>query len=768
MSITTIWSILNNGVNDLNIKRGINIPMIQRDYVQGRKNNRATEIRKVFLTKINKSIINVVENNMPPLELDFIYGYIENDSFIPLDGQQRLTTLYLIHWYFAFKEQSLPKFEIPFSKFIYQTRQSSEDFLKSISTKLTDEDFNAIFIRKETFDSLIKDKNWYYISWKYDLTIQSAITMLDEIHLVFNNTDIMFSDLISEDNPPIMFNFLNVQNYGLSDDLYIKMNARGKSLTNFENLKAELGRFIELSNFNNNYEYSLKHSSGEKIVNVETYFVTRIDTVWTDYFWNLRNKETNEFDDKLLNLLAFISLNEAVITDLEKFEKCIADLDSNQSNLSYYKFISLELLNENTIINYINILDLIVSKNKLVNDYLVDEEYLKKRKIIEDTFVNDFNSNYEGRILFYAVFKFLLLNKTSLDTNELKKWDRIIRNVVRNTIYNTPKDFQDSMLSIDNMLEFYEGDIYQTFQELKIKGFDNQQIKEEKLKIALINKSQEWSKFIHEAESRPYLEGQIMILLSFSGIYNEYLENNLEWTSEISNANFNRINSYFSKYDKLFKDDGIRDFDEDIFRRALLVKGDYLLYSTNWSFLIDNHRDVSWKRLFKETGNFSNDYYIERCIYLKELFDEIDIKDVVGSMKKIIESHNCTDWRKDFIDNPILLEKSKRKYIKIYEFDNRYVLRKSKYNRYEDPEIKAILLKEILINNGFNDEDVELGYIDNLNQYGIKRIGRLRPKIVYNNDGKKMFLIKQWGEDDVESDKQSEFVNYLIETFCAK
>jgi len=140
MSLTTIWNVLNNTVTDHEIKRGIEIPMIQRDYAQGRKNNKASEIRKVFLNKLLITIKDVIGNNSLPLELDFVYGYLETETFIPLDGQQRLTTLYLLHWYFAFKEQKLSEFKTPFSKFSYQTRQSSEDFLKRINGGLLVDD----------------------------------------------------------------------------------------------------------------------------------------------------------------------------------------------------------------------------------------------------------------------------------------------------------------------------------------------------------------------------------------------------------------------------------------------------------------------------------------------------------------------------------------------------------------------------------------------------------------------------------------------------
>ena len=85
------------------------IPMIQRDYAHGREYGKAPLIRKRFLTEI---VNNLSDSSLPPLELDFIYGYTneqENNTgkkiiyFTPLDGQQRLTTLYLIHWFVAAK-----------------------------------------------------------------------------------------------------------------------------------------------------------------------------------------------------------------------------------------------------------------------------------------------------------------------------------------------------------------------------------------------------------------------------------------------------------------------------------------------------------------------------------------------------------------------------------------------------------------------------------------------------------------------------------------
>ena len=63
------------------------IPVIQRDYAQGRIDVKATEIRNNFLSAI---IDNLISNESAPLLLDFIYGSTADDNtFTPLDGQQR-------------------------------------------------------------------------------------------------------------------------------------------------------------------------------------------------------------------------------------------------------------------------------------------------------------------------------------------------------------------------------------------------------------------------------------------------------------------------------------------------------------------------------------------------------------------------------------------------------------------------------------------------------------------------------------------------------
>ena len=51
---------------------------------------------------------------------------------------------------------------------------------------------------------------------------------------------VFMARLTDTEHPAITFQLLDLENFGLSDDLYIKMNARGKPLTNFRNVQGPI------------------------------------------------------------------------------------------------------------------------------------------------------------------------------------------------------------------------------------------------------------------------------------------------------------------------------------------------------------------------------------------------------------------------------------------------------------------------------------------------------------------------------------------------
>ena len=185
-------------------KHKIEIPIIQRDYAQGRTGKE--EIRRNFLTALLKAI------NGKHLELDFVYGSVKNDILQPLDGQQRLTTLFLLHWYIAIKENRLEdKVKELLAKFTYETRTSSREFCNDLINK------GIVWNDEQKLSELIIDSPWFFLSWKKDPTIKAMLVMLDAIHDKFLDKGNVWDNLEN-----ISFHYIELQNFGLSDDLYIK------------------------------------------------------------------------------------------------------------------------------------------------------------------------------------------------------------------------------------------------------------------------------------------------------------------------------------------------------------------------------------------------------------------------------------------------------------------------------------------------------------------------------------------------------------------
>lgn len=302
---TTFWEFLQK-------KCKIEIPIIQRDYAQGRIGKE--KLREKFLADLKKALDSPLPKDEKVLKLDFVYGNLENDKLNPLDGQQRLTTLWLLHWYIAFKAGTLMENKAVFKNFSYETRISSREFCNKLS------DFD---VKQEgEIVSLIQKQTWFFSVWKQDPTIQAMLNMLggtpikdnkkndilDGIEEVFNDCDYSgyWEKLISKDCP-IIFYYLDLEGLSLSDDLYIKMNARGKNLTNFENFKADLVGFIKEKGWEDEWKKERINNRLEKDIerhneilkdedNPNKTFSHKLDTDWTNIFWIYKSKE-HKIDD---------------------------------------------------------------------------------------------------------------------------------------------------------------------------------------------------------------------------------------------------------------------------------------------------------------------------------------------------------------------------------------------------------------------------------------------------------------------------------------
>lgn len=123
----------------------IRIPKYQRDYVQG-------NYGRVCKKLLNDIKISIIDNKK--IDLGFVYGSVKNDYFEPIDGQQRLTTLFLIYVYFFVLTKDFTNLDILINNFDYQTRITSSRFFKSLAGMIN---YNVGC----SISEFVKNAEWY-------------------------------------------------------------------------------------------------------------------------------------------------------------------------------------------------------------------------------------------------------------------------------------------------------------------------------------------------------------------------------------------------------------------------------------------------------------------------------------------------------------------------------------------------------------------------------------------------------------------------------
>ena len=136
-------------------KQNIKIPLLQRDYVQGGR----IDIIEPFLNQL----ISALKEGTHEVNLNYIYGYDDKNEFIPIDGQQRLITLWLLHLYiYAKKADYFPV------KLKFESREFADNFCEQLRTNL------CSILKEDIRDSLkekIKDSNWFVSGWLLDTSV---------------------------------------------------------------------------------------------------------------------------------------------------------------------------------------------------------------------------------------------------------------------------------------------------------------------------------------------------------------------------------------------------------------------------------------------------------------------------------------------------------------------------------------------------------------------------------------------------------------------
>lgn len=618
----------------------VEIPIIQRDYAQGRKDKQ--EIRDNFLNALHVSL-----SESKSVKLDFIYGSNIENSFQPLDGQQRLTTLFLLHWYALLKDNhsDLESTNL-LKKFSYETRISSREFCSAIldnkiEIKSTDKDLS----------SKIMDSSWFFLSWKKDPTIDAMLRTIDDIHRRFFEIENLWEKL-SSDIGTISFYHVELENIGLTDDLYIKMNARGKLLSSFENFKASFEKYVNDNDW-------------EKGINSIDSFAFRIDTKWTDFLWK-KFRKNNSVDESIMRFMSSIIM---IRQSVERNENRINNISRLQESPN---FLRPEMISEASFKYLKECFELysrIVTQDIDIDLNFPLWRHKPKKNILseiifEDNVFGQLNSaSYTQKVLFFAQTEYLL-RVENFDLHNYYDWMRVIRNIIargsierngqRPDIIRSPATF-DGVINLISELSEGCADIY---DYLASKGklsssFAKDQIDEEKTKAKLFKLDIQNREVIFATEDNDLLMGRIEFAMYCIDCNNSIEGFEIERLKSIQRV----ISKYFQKEVEISND----------LRRALLsieVNGNYEFYGYWWSFwnvvsankrcLIDNFREL--------------EYYIYsgHKEYFKKLLLQLVNTELDVIIKNFDTAVNMPNWQKRLIMEPDLLDKkSKSNYIAI-------------------------------------------------------------------------------------------------------
>lgn len=388
------------------------IPRIQRDYAQGRQDSRTKEIRSNLLNDLF---------SMKNVSFNMIFGESDDGrNFIPIDGQQRLTLLFLLALY---GHKKVDKADMGLDKLFYSTRESSTEFWNYIIRL----DWKSLS-DTETVTDWCKNQNGFQWYWSMDPTVQSMLCVLDDIHKMYIESPLHYPDVGA-----IEFDIHDMTQTGLNETLYIKMNSRGKHLNAFEQIKSNLDAL--LSEGSDDYDTTVYNNYPWDIDGHDWSFAKKwaycMDRDWSNWFWD---PESASLDGTLLKLIlayTYVFLSRRVESKDKAdslVEKCKAEI------LPMLKLTSSEILSRN--LNITPSISHITGAFSVFND---------QHRLVDNTILR--RNYFEGLAR-------LLCNLVHANRNFASSWGDII------DLRNPELKFENKQLAILASLIFYNGDCY--------------------------------------------------------------------------------------------------------------------------------------------------------------------------------------------------------------------------------------------------------------------------------------------------------------------
>ena len=468
----------------------IYIPRIQRDYAQGRDNEEARVIRDNILDDVSTG---------RPLSLGIVFGVSEDRSmedgstkkcFIPIDGQQRLTTLYLLNLYGA------KRHKIDFDylhNFNYETRNASKDFMEELVDNWHG-DKNVSSLKEH-----IINQGWFLNYWLLDPNVDAVLNMLTSIDYRFANRKDVFENL-----DRISFEFLDLKSLDLNETLYLKMNSRGRKLSQFDKIKSEIDKLLPKSNVDLqtcNFDlYSDFHLNSLGSFTDKWRYC--IDRKWSDLFWD---KSTHTFD---VRFLAFL-INYLVACAGKEYKYADKLLNPDFSNPDFFlpwTYFFTYLKPEKNTDDYLKDISLILNKLLYNNE---------KSKIVKDLI--KIPKTYPERARQFGLLSYIGQDFNSI---EFKEWERFVNNYAVNTVEDKDTFFAFAKRIKEEFSAHSTNILTYLSSKYDANKYDSrEQLNEEYFKASIILGGGELELKIREAEKHPLLNGRIRPLIADSDHY---------------------------------------------------------------------------------------------------------------------------------------------------------------------------------------------------------------------------------------------------------
>lgn len=662
-------------LKDLLISYKVMVPQIQRDYAQGRESE--FELRKGFVTKIKQTI----QDNEPELNLDFIYGYTkkagkDEDVFIPLDGQQRLTTLWLIHWFLAPRIENKLVDEAKYlSKFTYETRVSSKCFCSNLfqqPLKIVDD---------IPLSQQITDAPWFMASWSSDPTVLAMLNMLDTLQEEISDKSKAWENLTIKEK--VTFDFIDIKSdeFKLTDELYIKMNSRGKPLTPFENFKAQFSGL--LASNNTDYENEVRDYKNT-VVGYQQYFAFNIDSAWMDLFWSYRAKTDNKIDNSIYRFINFIA-EYLFFRGNPTATSADAKMDFDFLNAVFSKKENIDFLFDS--LDFLSLLkDVNLFFESIFNEVSTFDQYPK------DYFIRAITGtgfDVKDKTILYAILCYCTNESFQKADNELKDFIRVVRNLllaVRQQNQSKRIEYTTN-LRLPNVSEYCrfidafvkeikeqnKKSVYQILSEKDFSGFTKENVTNEKTKASLIVQRPDLKACIQKLEENTQLQGNIANFKlninniehkidSFLDIWNNDIDNSLIIRAFLTIDNYSVITHSYSSLDKILffgcKDNWNRiltttDKNErikvsDALDKFLIEFNNTIAATTNEKLqhLIDNFNpeEKDWRYYFVKYKSVTNNPYRNLNVYTWQDNQGFDINHLGNSGNQPLHSYHLNPY----------------------------------------------------------------------------------------------------------------------------